>query len=98
MSLYYLVAECELHKRGTGRVGGEMWEVNEGSMELFDTKDSSKRAEAVLGDKWWSQTTNQEGNKVCKRFLCDVLEKRNEHPNVGCVCIGSRNGAPSRTG
>ena len=49
----------------------------------------------MLGDRWWPPT---DGDRISKQSLCNIWEKRNEHPNVGGVSIKSRNGAPSRKG
>ena len=53
---------------------------------------------AILGDRWWPQAGNQDGDTISKQFLVSIWKKRNERPNVGGVAIRSRNGAPSRKG
>ena len=77
-----------------------MRKIDECGMEKFGTLliDSREKAIATLGDRWWAQTAKQEGDKISKRFLCNIWKKRNEHPIVGGVSIRSRNGAPSRKG
>ena len=75
-----------------------MREVKEGGMNLFDALDNRGKTIAILGDRWWPQTAKQDGDKICKRFLCNVWKKRNERLNVEGVSIRSRNGAPSRKG
>ena len=67
-------------------------------MEEFDRLEGSEKTIAILGDKWWPQKAKQDGDKISKRFLCNVWKKRNERPNVGGVSIRGRNGAPSRRG
>ena len=68
-------------------------------MEKVGTLDSSEKTIAILGDSWWPQTVTQEGDKICKKFLCNICgKKRNERPNVGGISVGSSTGAPSRKG
>ena len=77
----------------------KMRKIDEGGMEKFGTLDSSEKTTAILGDRWWPQKAKQEGDKISKKFTCNMVwEKRNERPNVGGVSIRSRNGAPSRKG
>ena len=76
----------------------EMREVNEGGMNLFEALDSREKTIAILGDRCWPQTAKQDGDKKCKRFLCNIRKKRNERLNVESVSIRSTNGAPSRKG
>ena len=83
---------------GTGRARGEMRDMNEDGMKSFEALDSREKMIAILGDRWWPPTAKQEGDTICKRFLCNVWKKRNEHRTVGGVSIRSRNGAPSRKG
>ena len=71
-----------------------MREVKEGGVKSFDALDSREKTIAILGDRWWPQTAKQDGDKMCKRFPCNVWKTRNERPNVGGVSIRSRNGAP----
>ena len=65
---------------------------------LFDTLVSREKMIAILGDRWWPQTAKQDGDNICKRFLCNICKKRNERLNVEGVSFRSRNGAPSRKG
>ena len=76
----------------------EMRIIDECDMEQFGTLDSSEKTIAVLGHRWWPQKAKQQGDKISKKFLCNIRKKRNERPNVGGVSIRSRNGAPSRKG
>ena len=67
-------------------------------MEEFGRLESSEQAIAILGDRWLPRTAKQDGDRICKQFLCNIWKKRNERPNVEGVSISSRNGAPSRKG
>ena len=71
---------------------------DECDMEKFDTLDSSEKTIAILRDRWWAQTAKQQGDKISKKFRCNIRKKRNERPNVVSVSIRSRNGAPRRKG
>lgn len=39
------------------------------TLETFDTLDSCEKTIAILGDRWWSQTANREGDKTCKHVF-----------------------------
>jgi len=85
------MTECELYKEEWDNLEGEMRGVKEGGMKSFDALDSREQAMAILGDRWWPQTAKQDGDKLYKRFLCNVWKKLNECLNVGIVSIRSRN-------
>ena len=65
-------ALCELCKEERDVLEGEMRDMNEGGMKSFDALDSREKTIAILGDRWWPQTAKQEGDKICKRFSCNV--------------------------
>ena len=41
-------------------------------MEEFGRLGSSVKTIAILGDRWWPQTTKQEGDKMSNFFVCDI--------------------------
>ena len=91
VSRTHIVAECELYKEERDVLEGEMLDVNnEGGMKSFDALDSREKTIAIMGGRWWPQTAKQEGDKICKRFLCNVWKKCIEHRTVGGVSIRSR--------
>lgn len=94
----HIVGECEMYKEERDVLEEEMKAIDGCDMEEFGTLDSSEKTIAILGDRWWPQTAKQVGDKISKKFLCNIWTKRNEHPNVGGVSLRSRNGAPSRKG
>ena len=94
----HIVAECELYKEERDTLEKEMREVNEGGMNLFEALDNREKTIAILRDRCWPQTAKQDGDNICKRFLCNIWKKRNDRLNVEGVSIRSRNGAPSRKG
>ena len=55
-------------------------------MEECGRLESSEKTIAILGDRWWPQTTKQDGDRISEQFLCSIWKKRNERPNVGGVC------------
>ena len=78
---------------------GEMRDLNKSGMKSFDALDSRReKTISTLEDRWWPQMAKQDGDKICRRFLCNVWKKRNEYLAVGGVSLRSRNGAPSRKG
>ena len=97
-SRIHIVAECELYNEERDILEEEMREVKEGGIKSIDALDSREKTIAILGDRWWPQTAKQDGDKICKRFLCNIWKKRNERLNVEVAYIRSRNGAPSRKG
>ena len=92
------MAECELYKEERDTLEKEMREVNEGGMNLFEALDDREKTIAIQGDRCLPQTARQDGDNICKKFLCNIWKKRKERLNVGGVSIRSRNGAPSRKG
>ena len=94
----HIVAECELYNEERDVREGEMRDMNEDGMKSFEALDRREKTIAILGDRWWPQTAKQEGDKICKRFLCNIWKKRSERRTVEGVSIRSRSGAPSRKG
>ena len=80
------------------KLEGEKRDLNKSGMESFNAFDSRKKTIATLADRWWPQTAKQDGDKICRRFLCSVWKKSNEYLVAGGVSVRSRNGAPSRKG
>ena len=92
------VVECELYKEERDILEREMREVNEGGIKSFDALDIREKTIAILGDRLWPQMAKQDGDKICKRFLCNIWKKCNDRLNVEGTSIRSINGAPSRKG
>ena len=67
-------------------------------MAKFDGLDQSEKTIAILGDRWWPNEAQEQGDKICKRFLCEVWQTRKERQNVNGASCRSRNGALSRKG
>ena len=65
---------------------------------ISDTPDGlqKQKEKALEYTRKWRETAKHEGDKICKRFLCNIWKKRSEHRTVEGVSIRSRNGAPSR--
>ena len=59
------MGKCELNKEEQDALE-EMRKVDERDMEKFGTLDinSSEKTIAILGDRRWSQTAKQEGDKT----------------------------------
>ena len=93
----HIVGECEVFKEERNALA-EMRKLDVCDMEEFGRLESSEKTTAILGDRWWPQTAKQDGDRVINQFLCSILKKRNERPNVGGVSIRSRKGASSRKG
>ena len=92
-----IVGECEIYKEEGDALEEGMRKLDVCDMEEFGRLESSEKTIAILGDRWWPQTAKQDGDRISKQWLCNILKKRNECPNVGGVSIiRSRNGALSR--
>ena len=77
------MVECELYKDERDILDEEMREVKEGGIKSFDALDNREKTIAILGDRCWQQMAKQDGDNICKRFLCNVWKKRsNERLNV----------------
>ena len=87
---------CEIDKEERDALEQELRELDVCDIEQFGRLESSEKTIAIPGNRWWPQTTKQDGNRMIKQSLCNVWKKRNERPNFGGVSIRSRNGAPSR--
>ena len=59
--------KCEIFKEERD-VLEEMRKIDECGVEKFGTLDSSEKTTAILGDRWWPQTANQQGGKISKIF------------------------------
>ena len=42
-------------------------------MEKFGSLDISEKAFAVLRDRWWPQTANEEGNTISRKFFMSYM-------------------------
>ena len=91
-----VVGKCEIYKEERDVLEEEMMKIDGCGMEKFDTPDNIEKTIAILGDRWGPQTAKQQGDKINKKFPCDIRKKRDGRPNVGDVTIRSRNGAPCR--
>ena len=64
-----VVGECDIYKEERDVLEGDMRKIDECDMENFVTLDSSEKTIAILGDKWWSPTAKQKGDKISKKSL-----------------------------
>lgn len=66
-----------------------MWDVNEGDMKTFGTRDNSEETITMLGNRWWLQTVDQEGEKISRRLSCSAWKERDGCPNVEVYLVPS---------
>ena len=92
----HIVGGCEIYEEERDAL--DLRKLDVCNVKEFGRLDSSEKTIAILGDKWWPQTANQDGDRISKQLLCSIWKKRNERPNVGGVFIRSRNSALSRKG
>ena len=52
-----------------------MREIDGCDVEKFGTLDGSDETIAILGDRWWTQTVKEKGDKISKEF--NVMHGRN---------------------
>ena len=67
----HLVGECEMYKEERNLLE-EMRKIDECDMEKFGTLDCREKTIAILGDRWWPQKVKQQGDKISKKFLCNI--------------------------
>ena len=70
----HIVGECELYEEERDTLGGDE-ENDECDMQKFDKVDSSEKAIAILGGRWWSQAAEQEGDKIRTSFRYNIRKK-----------------------
>ena len=76
-----------MHK-GERDVFEDMRKIDECGTEKFGTLDSSDKTIAILGDRWWPQTAEQEGDKRWANSFCvirvfgKIRFKRNSLPSA----------------
>ena len=68
-----MVGKCEIYKEERDVL--EMRKIDECGMEKFGTLDSGEKTIAILGDGCWPQTVKQKGDKISKKFLCNICKK-----------------------
>ena len=51
-----------------------MRKLDERDMEEFGRLESSEKTTAILGDRWWAQTAEEEGDRISKHFLCNIWQ------------------------
>ena len=49
--------------------------VDESDMEEFGRLESSEKTIAILGDRWWPQSAQQDGDTISKQFLSNIWKK-----------------------
>ena len=64
----HLVGECEIYKEERDAL--EMRKLDECDMEEFGRLESSEKAIAILGGRWWPQAAKQDEDRISKpQFL-----------------------------
>ena len=69
----HIVGECEIYKEERDVL--EMRKIDECDMEKFGALGSSEKTIVIPGDRWWPQTAKQQGDKISKKFLCNICKK-----------------------
>ena len=68
----HIVGECEIHEEERDALEAEMRKLDVYHMEEFGRLESSEKTIAILGDGWWPQTPEQDGDRISKQFLCNA--------------------------
>ncbi|CAB1096278.1 unnamed protein product [Ectocarpus sp. CCAP 1310/34] len=76
----HIVGECELYRKEREDLEEDMRQRG-CDMDKFGKLDNSEQTIVVIGDRWWAQETVEDGDKMCKKFLCSLWQKRKELPN-----------------
>ena len=53
-----------------------MRKLDECDMEEFGRLEGGEKTIAILGDRWWSQTAKQGGDRISKQILWNLWKKR----------------------
>ena len=67
-----VIVECEINKEERDVLVEAMGNFDGCDMEEFDKLESSEKTIAILGDRWWPQTAEQEGDKINKHFYVNI--------------------------
>ena len=62
------IGECEIDKKERDALEEEMRKIGECDMEEYCRLECSEKTIAILGDRWWPQTTKQDGDRISKQF------------------------------
>ena len=63
----HIIGKCEIYKEERD-VLKEMRKFDVCDMEEFGRLESSEKTIAILGDRWWPQTANQDGDRISKQL------------------------------
>ena len=69
----HVVGEGETYKEERHVL--EMRKIDECDLEKFGTLDSSEKTIAILGDKWWPRTAQQQGDTTSKKYTRNIWKK-----------------------
>ncbi|CAB1113164.1 unnamed protein product [Ectocarpus sp. CCAP 1310/34] len=67
----HIVGECELYRKEREDLEEDMRQRG-CDMDKFGKLDNSEKTIAVIGDRWWAQEAVEDGDKMCKEFLCSL--------------------------
>ena len=72
----HIIGEGEVCQEERDGSEGEMRKIDVWDMEQFGRslleEQSSEETIAIQGDRWWSQTTKPDGDRICAQFLCNI--------------------------
>ena len=68
----HMVGECEMFKEKRDALEEERRKIDACDMEGFGRLESSEKTIAILGDRWWPQTSKQDRDRIGKLLLCNV--------------------------
>lgn len=59
------------------------------SLERVAQKITPPLSRPIIGDRWWPLfvEAKKAGDKICKKCLCKVWQKRKERQNVDGACL-----------
>ena len=65
-STTHIVGQCEIYKEERDALEEGMKKLDVCDMKEFGRLESSEKTIAIPGDRWWPQTTKQDGNRMSK--------------------------------
>ena len=68
----HIVGEYEIYKEKRNVIEEVMRKLYVFDMKEFGRLERSEKTIAILGDRLWPQTAKQDGNRICKQFMCST--------------------------
>ena len=71
----HIVGECEIYKEERDALEEETRKLDICVTEELGRLESREKTIATLGDRWWPQTAEQDGDRITRQFLSYTWKK-----------------------